>query len=380
MRAQRRRTIGRRHRRPWRSHGESARSRRIVTACTYARVGSGEVGRRSHAGRHGSARLHRPATGGSAATTSPTTYSVRSQERAERLEVQSSDGLGITLDTSIRYHVIPDEVLALDQELGPDYYHVLLGPTLKSQARRVVGRYKPEEIYSTQRETDRAPDPRGRRGRDQGPPRRARGGARPQRRAARAAPGRDHRQARGRAVGAEDEVRDRAARGRGSEGARGGEGRSRAPQDRRRGRRRPRSAAPPRRPPTRRGSPRRPPPTRSGSTRRRPTTTRSWSRQHLSAGDPEAAADRGAEGARRLAEREARADGRRGAARPCSTSATIRATKRRRLSSSARRARRVDELLAPAEALARDEHDRQPHAVASRAAPRTAPPGPPGCS
>jgi len=81
-----------------------------------------------------------------------TKYSVRSQEREERLDVQSSDGLGITLETSIRYHAIPNEVVALDQELGQDYYAVLLGPTLRSQARRVVGRFKPEEIYSSQRE------------------------------------------------------------------------------------------------------------------------------------------------------------------------------------------------------------------------------------
>jgi regulator of protease activity HflC (stomatin/prohibitin superfamily) len=42
--------------------------------------------------------------------------------------------------------------VALDHELGVHYYDVLLGPTLRSQARRVVGRYQPEEIYSTQRE------------------------------------------------------------------------------------------------------------------------------------------------------------------------------------------------------------------------------------
>jgi regulator of protease activity HflC (stomatin/prohibitin superfamily) len=81
-----------------------------------------------------------------------TTYSVRSQEKEERLDIQSVDGLGITLDTSIRYHAIPSEVVALHQELGPEYYQVLIGPTLRSQARRVVGRFKPEEIYSTQRE------------------------------------------------------------------------------------------------------------------------------------------------------------------------------------------------------------------------------------
>jgi regulator of protease activity HflC (stomatin/prohibitin superfamily) len=79
-------------------------------------------------------------------------YSVRSQERAEKLEVLSSDGLSIELDASIRYHAIPGEVVALDREMGEDYYSVLLGPTLRSQARRVVGRFRPEEIYSTQRE------------------------------------------------------------------------------------------------------------------------------------------------------------------------------------------------------------------------------------
>jgi regulator of protease activity HflC (stomatin/prohibitin superfamily) len=81
-----------------------------------------------------------------------TTYSIRSQEREEQLDVLSSDGLRIVLDTSIRYHAVPGEVVALDQELGKDYYQVLIGPTLRSQARKVVGRFRPEEIYSTQRE------------------------------------------------------------------------------------------------------------------------------------------------------------------------------------------------------------------------------------
>jgi regulator of protease activity HflC (stomatin/prohibitin superfamily) len=81
-----------------------------------------------------------------------TIYDARSQGREERLEVLASNGLSIKLDTSIRYHIIADEAVALDQELGPDYYDTLIGPTLKSQARRVMGRYQPEEIYSSQRE------------------------------------------------------------------------------------------------------------------------------------------------------------------------------------------------------------------------------------
>ena len=79
-------------------------------------------------------------------------YSARSQERDEQIDVLASNGLRIALDTSIRYHILAEEAVKLDREFGAHYYDILLGPTLRSQARRVVGRYQPEEIYSTQRE------------------------------------------------------------------------------------------------------------------------------------------------------------------------------------------------------------------------------------
>ncbi|HTQ41176.1 MAG TPA: SPFH domain-containing protein [Polyangiaceae bacterium] len=81
-----------------------------------------------------------------------TVYDARSQEREERLDVLAANGLRIELDASIRYHIVPKEAVALDRELGVHYYETLVGPTLRSQSRRVVGRYQPEEIYSTQRE------------------------------------------------------------------------------------------------------------------------------------------------------------------------------------------------------------------------------------
>jgi regulator of protease activity HflC (stomatin/prohibitin superfamily) len=79
-------------------------------------------------------------------------YDLRSRQQNERLEVLAVNGLAIVLDTSIRYHIVPTEVRALHTELGPSYYGVIIGPVLRSQARRVVGRYTPEEIYSTKRE------------------------------------------------------------------------------------------------------------------------------------------------------------------------------------------------------------------------------------
>ncbi|MFT3841476.1 MAG: prohibitin family protein [Myxococcaceae bacterium] len=79
-------------------------------------------------------------------------FDARSQEHEERLEVLAANGLRIVFDASIRFHIIGDEAVKLDQELGENYYDILLGPLLRSQARKVVGRYQPEEIYSSQRE------------------------------------------------------------------------------------------------------------------------------------------------------------------------------------------------------------------------------------
>lgn len=120
-------------------------------ACSYATVGSGQVGvvwtpdgTRAKAVPEGSWSI--------GFWDHATIYDARSQERDERLEVLASNGLRIVLDASIRYHIVADDAVQLDRELGVGYYDVLIGPTLRSQARRVVGRYQPEEIYSSQRE------------------------------------------------------------------------------------------------------------------------------------------------------------------------------------------------------------------------------------
>jgi regulator of protease activity HflC (stomatin/prohibitin superfamily) len=123
----------------------------VLGACSYARVGSGEVAIvRTPEGV--AKRVYPPGDWRIGGDDHAIKYNARSQERPEELHVQASDGLGITLEMSIRYHIVASEAVALDQELGEDYYGILIGPTLRSQARRVVGRFKPEEIYSTQRE------------------------------------------------------------------------------------------------------------------------------------------------------------------------------------------------------------------------------------
>jgi regulator of protease activity HflC (stomatin/prohibitin superfamily) len=79
-------------------------------------------------------------------------YDTRIMSRDEMLDVIASNGLAIRLDTSIRFRLIGSEVVALQTEIGPQYYEKILEPVLRSEARRVLGRYTPEEIYSTQRD------------------------------------------------------------------------------------------------------------------------------------------------------------------------------------------------------------------------------------
>ena len=77
---------------------------------------------------------------------------LREQQRDIDLDVLADNGLEIKLTTSILYQPIAGEASRLIRETGPQYYATLVGPHVRSSARRVVGRYSPEEIYSTKRE------------------------------------------------------------------------------------------------------------------------------------------------------------------------------------------------------------------------------------
>ena len=79
-------------------------------------------------------------------------YDLRAMSHDEILNVIASNGLEISLDTTIRYHLAPREIVAMHTEIGPDFYNKVLAPLLRSDARRVFGRYTPEEIYSTKRD------------------------------------------------------------------------------------------------------------------------------------------------------------------------------------------------------------------------------------
>ena len=80
-------------------------------------------------------------------------YNVRQQEATEsRMAVLSSNGLEITLDISAWYHPNKDELGLLHKTKGEDYLDKVIKPTIRSASRVVVGRYTPEQLYSTKRD------------------------------------------------------------------------------------------------------------------------------------------------------------------------------------------------------------------------------------
>jgi regulator of protease activity HflC (stomatin/prohibitin superfamily) len=77
---------------------------------------------------------------------------LREQEKDESLDVLANNGLDIKLTSSILYQPVPEEVYQLVSQVGLEYYKTLVAPYVRSSARKVVGRYSPEEVYSTKRE------------------------------------------------------------------------------------------------------------------------------------------------------------------------------------------------------------------------------------
>lgn len=80
------------------------------------------------------------------------TYSVRQREKAENMKVLSSNGLEIDVDVSSWFYPNKTQLPALHKYIGKDFESQVVMPALRSAARSVIGRYTPEEIYSTKRD------------------------------------------------------------------------------------------------------------------------------------------------------------------------------------------------------------------------------------
>jgi len=78
-------------------------------------------------------------------------FNVRQQEFFDEMKVLSSNGLDIQLDATIWYQPEQENLGKLYKEKGVNYLETIVRPALRSATREVVGRYTPEEIYSSKR-------------------------------------------------------------------------------------------------------------------------------------------------------------------------------------------------------------------------------------
>ena len=79
-------------------------------------------------------------------------YEVRQQEVFEKMNVLSSNGLDIKLEASAWFQPKYEDLGKLHQEKSEAYKQRILLPAIRSAARSVVGRYTPEQLYSSKRD------------------------------------------------------------------------------------------------------------------------------------------------------------------------------------------------------------------------------------
>ncbi len=79
-------------------------------------------------------------------------YDVRYTDETANMDVLSKNGLSIKVELSYRFNPLPSKVGFLHKEVGKNYAQGIIKPEIRSATREVIGKYLPEELYSTKRE------------------------------------------------------------------------------------------------------------------------------------------------------------------------------------------------------------------------------------
>lgn len=69
----------------------------------------------------------------------------------DALQALTSDGLPVTLELSVQYHVDPEHVDRLHEMVGPDYLENILRPQTRADVRMVVAQYPVVDVYGARR-------------------------------------------------------------------------------------------------------------------------------------------------------------------------------------------------------------------------------------
>ena len=78
--------------------------------------------------------------------------SVKTQEFKEEASVPSQEGLTISLEVSILYHLDPEKASEVYKSVGPSYQEIILIPQFRSVIREVTASYEAKALYTSMRE------------------------------------------------------------------------------------------------------------------------------------------------------------------------------------------------------------------------------------
>ena len=78
--------------------------------------------------------------------------SIQTQTIKESANVPSAEGLMMSLDTSLIYHLNPDRAAEVFQKIGADYENVVVESTLRSAIREATASHSANALYTGERE------------------------------------------------------------------------------------------------------------------------------------------------------------------------------------------------------------------------------------
>lgn len=78
-------------------------------------------------------------------------YDLRLQTHDQSYQVLSKDGLAFDVTLTFRWKVVPQNVVALNQTIGPDYLELLMVPEIGSVTREMIALYSAEALFTEAR-------------------------------------------------------------------------------------------------------------------------------------------------------------------------------------------------------------------------------------
>lgn len=74
-------------------------------------------------------------------------YTTRVQTNNNSLDILTNEGLTIKVEYTYRFHVFPDSIPVVHQELGHQYAATFVEPEIQAASMAVIGNYTPDQLY-----------------------------------------------------------------------------------------------------------------------------------------------------------------------------------------------------------------------------------------